>query len=80
MSESATVLPVVVELPFTTNYDSATGWLKVRAPMASTDGLQIDYELNLSPEALLTLAYEVRELEKSHETPPSAHRKDQQMQ
>lgn len=76
MSDGKPVIPVLVDLPFEFRYDGATGVLTVKGDLND----QMDYEVNFSAEALLRLAYQVQELEKSHEFPPTAHQKAHRLQ
>ena len=75
-------LPIELDSPFQARYDSNTGVLTIRIPVAEIAGGngQLDTELHISASALLRLRDMVEDLEQNAGRPPSTHETTKQEQ
>ncbi|RCV89704.1 hypothetical protein [Billgrantia montanilacus] len=73
-------VPVLVDVPFTLEYDEATGLAHLTGPMIEQQGVPIGFRVTLTPAAQLKLREALEHVEREAAMPPSAHRRADRLQ
>jgi len=76
MKEHETKIPVLeffIDSPLSLRYDEKTGVLQAETPAGTSSGPQAVVRLHISSQALQELYMSYQALEKTADTPPSAH-------
>ncbi|MEQ4541159.1 MAG: hypothetical protein ABN479_19700 [Billgrantia sp.] len=80
MADRKFEIPVVVDTPFTLEYDATTGLTHLTGLMTEIQGTPLGFQVTLTPEAQAALVDALGRLERDHETPPSTHRRADRLQ
>lgn len=80
MAEGKVEIPVLVDTPFTLEYDATTGLVHLSGLMTELQGMPLGFRVSLTPEAQAALVDALGRLEREHETPPSRYRRADRLQ